>query len=231
MFHLPESRFIAFGIHLLLSLGLFTALSLFCYFILLPGFLFYSEGGLTILTLIGGVDVVLGPLVTLVIYKKTKPKIKMDLAIIALIQIAALLYGLHSLWSVRPMAVFYAKGEYHVAYESDLKESLGFPTPTLAISLPDNHSLYQAVISHKLMTGASYFDDNSRHSAYEEQIPSLSTYGLSIKDANAKGLIKDNSHLMQYKDGPFRVYSFQSSLKPGYMVVNTETGKFVAMVN
>lgn len=230
MFHLPESRFTAFGIHLLLSLGIFTALSLFCYFILLPGFLFYSEGGLTILTLIGGVDVVLGPLITLVIYKKTKPEIKMDLAIIALIQIAALLYGLHSLWSVRPMAVFYAKGEYHVAYESDLKESLGFPTPTLAISVPENQSLYQTVLSNMLMTGESFFADSSRHSAYEEQILSLSGYGLSINGAAARGIIKDDSPQMKYKDGPFRVYSFQSSLKPGYMLVNTETGKFVSMI-
>ncbi len=230
MFHMPESRLTAFGVHLLLSISLFTSLALFCYFILLPGFLFYSEGGEIILTLIGGVDVVLGPLITLVIYKKNKPRIKMDLAIIGIIQLSALIYGLHSLYSVRPMAVFYGNGEYYVAYESDLKKPLGFKTPLLAISLPEQSTLYQTVVTHKLITGESYFENASLYHNYQEQIPTLQNYGFSIGDANLKGVIKNDSPLMEMKDGPYRVYHFISSLAPGYMVVNTETGKFVSMI-
>jgi hypothetical protein len=242
MFHMPESRLVAFGIHLLASFSLFSCLALFTYFILMPGFLFFSEGGVTILSLIGGVDVVLGPLITLIIYKKTKPSIKFDLAVIATIQIAALLYGLHSLWSVRPIAVFYAAGEYHVAYEatfeeltytntSNIPELNQLKPPTVAIELPEGaDSLKQAVFVSIISTGKSYLANSELYSDYKSHIPELKNFGLSPQEAVENLVIKKDSRHAKLDGETFRFYKFTSSLKSGHVLLNAKTGAYIDIV-
>lgn len=242
MFHMPESRFAAFGAHLIVSLALFSGLALFTYFMLLPGFLFYSDGGSTILGLIGGIDVVLGPLITLVIYKKTKPGIKMDLSIIALIQVSALIYGLYSLWSVRPLAVFYAQGEYHVTYQStfaeptfsdisDNKALHNIKTPTYGIDLPEQGpSLSELSFMHVLKTGKSYFSREDLYLPYEEMIPSLKDDAISPSEAVKRLIIKQNSAASKLNPEHFGIFKYVSSASSGYMVLDLRNGKFVQTI-
>ncbi len=241
MFHLPESRFTAFGVHLLVSATLFCLLFSYTYFFLLPGFLFYAEGGQLILSLIGGIDVVLGPLVTLIIYNKYKRGMKFDLCAIALIQIGALLYGLHSMYTVRPLAVFYAQGEFHIAYAttfaeptysdiSNIKALHAFKTPIIAIELPEDQTSLQAVtLTHILNTGESYFAQEALYSAFENEIAKLRDHAMSPQQAVDERIIAQDSALAKLDANHYGVFSFISSLKSGYMVLNLESGKFVAI--
>ncbi|CAG0908405.1 unnamed protein product, partial [Cyprideis torosa] len=54
------------------------------------------------------VDVVLGPLLTLVVYKPLKTTLKIDLGVIAAVQIAALGYGMYTINQAHPLYVAYA---------------------------------------------------------------------------------------------------------------------------
>jgi hypothetical protein len=54
------------------------------------------------------VDIVLGPLLTFVVYKKHKKSLKFDLTVIALIQLAFLSYGVHSVYAARPAFLVFA---------------------------------------------------------------------------------------------------------------------------
>ena len=241
MFHLPESRFTAFVVHLLLSLVIFASLFAFTYFVLLPGFLFYSEGGITILSLIGGIDVILGPLVTLIIYKKTKPSLKFDLSIIALLQIAALLYGLHALWSVRPLAVFYAKGQYHVTYQdtftkptySDISKNEylnRLKPPTLAISVPNADSnLTAQSFAHVISTGTSYFAQQNLYQDYQTQIPLLRQHAMTPEQAVERSFISKDSPLALLDKEKYGFFTFVGNYTTGHLVLDLETGKFIDM--
>ena len=60
-------------------------------------------GGETLLRLLIGVDVVLGPLITLIIFDPEKPRLKYDLAVIAVLQFAALAYGSYVMFEARPV--------------------------------------------------------------------------------------------------------------------------------
>jgi len=242
MLHMPESRFVAFGAHLFLSAFVFSCLALFTYFILLPGFLFYSESGLTILTLIGGVDVVLGPLITLIIYKKTKPSIKLDLSLIALLQIAALIYGVYALWSVRPLAVFYTKDSYHVVYQStfqnptysdisDIGELNKLRPPVIAISLPENiENPNTLLLEYSFRNGKSYFSQQALYKSYAEVIPQLREEGFGLDEATRKNIIKQGSKISKMDANRYRVFRFRGSLNSGYLVIDTLTGKFVDII-
>jgi hypothetical protein len=57
----------------------------------------------TLILLIIGIDLVLGPLLTLIVFDARKKWLKLDLAIIALLQTAALVYGLHQIYTSRPV--------------------------------------------------------------------------------------------------------------------------------
>lgn len=62
-------------------------------------------GGNTLFLLLCGVDVVCGPILTLVLYSPTKPRAKwlLDIGLILLVQLSALVYGLHSIALTRPV--------------------------------------------------------------------------------------------------------------------------------
>lgn len=62
-------------------------------------------GGRELFLLVVGVDIVCGPLLTFIVFSPTKPRGELlrDLALVVLIQIAALGYGLWSVWQARPL--------------------------------------------------------------------------------------------------------------------------------
>ena len=101
------SRFKAFLIHFLISLFVFLIL---LYFILIqwyPSPLFENDGGWRVIRIIVGIDLVLGPLLTLIVFKPGKPGLKFDLTMIAVAQTLALSWGVWTTYNERPAAVIY----------------------------------------------------------------------------------------------------------------------------
>ena len=97
----------ATGIHLCLSVAVFVYLAYQIYFNWYPQPYFSIDGGWQGIRLVGAVDLVLGPLITFLIFNPHKPRreIVFDLAIIVAIQLGALAYGIHATYSQRPVAV------------------------------------------------------------------------------------------------------------------------------
>ncbi len=73
-----------------------------------------------ILAIMLGVDVVLGPLFTLLVYDRRKRRLKWDLATIAALQLAALLYGVHTVYQGRPAFVVLVKDRFEVVSTPDI---------------------------------------------------------------------------------------------------------------
>lgn len=74
----------------------------------------YGElsGGRSLFCLVVGVDVVLGPLITLIVFnrEKTRRHLAMDLTIVGMLQLTALCYGLWTVFMARPVHMVF---EYH----------------------------------------------------------------------------------------------------------------------
>ena len=159
------SRYSAFGIHLLISLGLFLVLGAIITLRWYPDFFFELDGGWEGLRLILGVDLVLGPLLTLIVFNASKPEIKTDLAIIGALQIACLAGGMYVVWSERPLAMVYVDGHFYsmsadawTEVNEPVPDLSGFPGPwpkRIAVELPTDLSTQSDIRGKAFRSGSS----------------------------------------------------------------------------
>ncbi len=121
--HLNLSRFQAFAIHLLISSVVLGSFLAFVFLVWYPRPFFVVEGLVQIVWVLVGVDIVLGPALTLVVFKTGKPGLKRDLSIIAAIQIIGFIYGANTFYQERPyFAVFYDSDYFEVIPASTMKD-------------------------------------------------------------------------------------------------------------
>ena len=97
-----KNKFLASGLHLLISAIIITVFLALIFFIWFPNNLFLA-GASTGLTILIIVDVVLGPLLTFVVFNKEKKSLKFDLTCIALLQLGSFIYGAALVYQERPI--------------------------------------------------------------------------------------------------------------------------------
>ena len=96
------NRWQAAGTHLLICIAIAATVIAVMLGVWYPGPLFEAAGGTGMLYILVGVDVILGPLLTLIVFKSGKRGMKFDLTAIGLVQVAALIYGAHIVYLARP---------------------------------------------------------------------------------------------------------------------------------
>ena len=96
------TRFRASLIHLIISAFVVATILSIVFLFWYPGSTFEIKGAMNPVFVLVGVDLVLGPLLTLIIYKHGKPGLLFDLWFIALVQLTALGYGSYTLYTERP---------------------------------------------------------------------------------------------------------------------------------
>lgn len=106
------TRISAFAIHLTLSLLVFSSLIAILYLYWFPGQLFWIDGGWAGLKLVALVDLVLGPLLTLLLFSPGKKGLKFDMCAIAAFQVAALAYGFYATHQQQTRGLVFADGEF-----------------------------------------------------------------------------------------------------------------------
>ena len=84
---------------------------------------FSFDGGWQVLRIIVLVDVVLGPLLTLIVFRRGKPGIRRDLSVIGAVQVAALLYGAGVMFLYRPAFVVYAENNFFTVANADVERN------------------------------------------------------------------------------------------------------------
>jgi hypothetical protein len=104
------------GICAFIALAVFGGMALVWY----PAPYFEAVGGAKLALTIIGVDVVIGPLITLVVYNPMKKSLRFDLAVVALLQTGALVYGVHVVYTARPVYVVFNVDRFDVVGANEL---------------------------------------------------------------------------------------------------------------
>lgn len=127
----------AAGIHLLVSLVVAGLAAMLVFGLWYPGAYRNLSGGRELFLLITTVDVILGPLLTFVVFdlRKGWPHVRRDLAIIGCIQLVALIYGLHTVYVARPVAMVFEVDRFRVVTANDVHE------PDLPKAKPEYQSM------------------------------------------------------------------------------------------
>jgi len=121
---MPE-RIKAFLIHLAISLVALAAILYVVVYIWYPPPFFAADGGWQGVRIIMGVDLVLGPLLTLAVYNPAKGlgRLKRDLLIIGIIQVCSLAAGTWIVADQRTRMVVFANNRFVSMSESQIRES------------------------------------------------------------------------------------------------------------
>jgi hypothetical protein len=117
----PLSRWRAAGIHLTICAGIAAAVLALMLGVWYPPPLFEAMGGSGLVLILVGVDMVLGPMLTLVVFRSGKRGLKLDLAVIAAFQLSALLYGCHIVALARPAFIVFVKDQFQVSTVAELR--------------------------------------------------------------------------------------------------------------
>lgn len=144
----------AFFVHLFISMAVFVVLLYFIIYKWYPSYYFHIDGGYRGIATIFLVDVVLGPGLTLLLFRQGKPGLKFDMSVIVIFQVVALSWGVWWVYSERPaLTVFYDGGficmKHSEVSEVDLERlNLRDKRPPLLAVLPrpNTYSEYQAML-------------------------------------------------------------------------------------
>jgi hypothetical protein len=100
--HKPATRWGAFFVHLLISAVIFIVITIVVTAIWFPP-PFMPIGGWQGLQIVFLVDMVIGPLLTLIVYDRRKKSLPFDLSAIAALQAGCLLWGMLQVYGERPL--------------------------------------------------------------------------------------------------------------------------------
>lgn len=213
-------RLKAFAFHLLGSATVLTLVlgALFLGWYRWPGW--YLADVLSVSATLAGVDLALGPLLTLIIANPSKPRRELarDIAMIAAAQLAALAYGSGTLWTGRPLFYTFSDDRLEMvrAFEIDAaevklaeQENPGFAPHWYSLPrwvwapLPDDATAANAIIQSAVGGGADVVDMPHLYQSWSAGLPALrlqlkSADKLSNISGTQKTQVKDRMKQLGY---------------------------------
>jgi len=118
------SRYKAFAIHLGLSAIAVSTIMTIVFFVWYPAPTAYIAGAGTIALTLIGVDLLIGPTLTLIVFKSGKPGLVFDIAVIVTVQLCAMLYGTTTLYRERPAYLVFAVDRFNMVAERHIDTAL-----------------------------------------------------------------------------------------------------------
>lgn len=231
-----QSRYAAFVIHLSISFVIFLVLAAIIRFLWYPGVLFATEGGWQGVKLIAGVDLVIGPLLTLLVYNINKPELKRDLAIIGFLQASCLVAGMAVVAHFRPIAVIYAGGTFFVATHERF-ELHNIDTSTIELFENDKPVWINVRLPEKPKERVAFMGEWTRrggldlavshYEVFESGLPLNVNEAVPLETVSKEGFEVGSDRL---KNARNKVYRLQTRYGMYMVIVDTETGTILELL-
>jgi hypothetical protein len=121
-----RDRAVAAGKHLAISLLIAALAALLVFGVWYPYPYREMSSGRELFLLIVTVDVILGPLITFTVFNRSKSRreIMMDLSVVAVLQLAALAYGLWTVAMARPVHLVFEIDRFRVVHRIEVADEL-----------------------------------------------------------------------------------------------------------
>lgn len=121
-----KDRLLASAAHFVLSLGVAALAALLVFGLWYPYPYRELSGGRELFFLIVAVDVVMGPLLTFTVFNRKKPskELRRDLSVIVLLQLAALGYGMWTVFLARPVHLVFEYDRFRAVHAVEVEDAL-----------------------------------------------------------------------------------------------------------
>lgn len=150
------TRWKASAIHLSICAIIALAVLAWMLFVWYPSPYFEALGAGKLSMIIIGIDIVIGPLITLIIYNPLKKSLRFDLAVVALLQLSALVYGVYVVYEARPVYVVFNVDRFDVVAANEID-----PAEREKVTLPEYQSL--PLTGPKIVAAVLPSDREERH--------------------------------------------------------------------
>ncbi len=162
-----------------------------------PGAIAKLQGVSRLVLILIAVDVVLGPVMTLIIFSPSKPLrlLKLDLSIIAMLQLSALAYGLITIFLARPVYIVFNVDRFTIVTAAEIVEDsldraadpayrslpLGRPQ-VVAARLPEDPEARTDLMFASLDGGADVYQYPEHFVAYAEDATAAAARAQPLDD-------------------------------------------------
>lgn len=191
-----SNRIKYFSAHLSTSM----LVAVFClsmvFFMWYPSPLAKAVGVTQIFLMLVIIDVIVGPLLSLLVYKDSKKTLKMDLSIIILIQVVALGYGIYSIAQARPVWIVFNHDQFELVRNNEIRtEHIAqaqpqYQQPTwlqaqyVAVKQADDPQKQQIEQMGAMLNGVSLAQYPERYTPIEQVKEQMKNKALSLSQLN-----------------------------------------------
>lgn len=245
------TKFKAFAIHLGISFLIFLVLAWFLVFRWFPGDLFFINGGWQGLRIIAAVDLVLGPMLTLVLYKPGKPNLKFDMSVIVLMQALALSYGVWAAHQQSIQALAFFEGQFVPVTYDGLKQgdkkmreagkpvqaisTFGTDRPAQIFLVPVPSENYGSYITSVLNGLPELHERSHRYRPLKDNLEKITGYQVTLdqlgeKNGALKQRLDDYFSERGEKPGDFQLYNLQARYSPGIVIVDPQEKQIIDII-
>ena len=238
-----NARIKAFTLHLIASALIALAVIAVVFYIWYPNPLHTAVGVTQIFLILLAVDVVLGPLLTLLVYKVGKKTLAMDLTVIVLLQISALCYGLWTVAEGRPAWLVFAADRFDLVRVLDIDErkldqaDLNYRQPSLlgpqwvAAVNPTDSEERNDILLESVLAGVDIAQRPNLYQPLDSQKESIKKRLLELSDLAANNTVEDIKAVLAKHPKADAWLPLRANNQDMVVLMHKDTAEVVAIVD
>ena len=235
-------RLRCFALHLIASLVLAAIAVSIVFGVLYPSPFGEAVGVTEIFLVLLGVDVVLGPLLTLLVANKEKKTLKFDLSVIVVLQLSAFVYGMSVVASGRPVWIVFSGDRFDLvqAYQlerSDLEKAavkyqrLSWMGPNwVAARMPENVDERNHLTFESVFGGRDLPQRPEMYVPYADEIENVQRHAFALNKLNQFNTPQEVSRVLDDWPEANSYLPMMARAKPMTVLLRRETGQVLGVV-
>lgn len=229
--------------HLSISTLIAIALGILIFFVWYPYPLSKSVGVTQIILLVLIIDIILGPLLGLLVYKEGKKTLKFDLSFIILIQISALIYGIYSIEQGRPAWLVLHVDRFELVRKNDIiLENIDQAHPQfqhvswtkpefVGVKMPESDQQHQDDIFTEVLGGISIAQRPERYVELSQTKEQIQQRALPLKELEQyNSQVEIEKKLFKYPEADAWL-PLKANAVDMVVLIHKETAEVIKIVN
>ena len=213
------------------------------FFIWYPFPLAIAVGVTNIFLMLLVIDVILGPILGLLVYKEGKKTLKFDLIVIIIIQIAALCYGVYSIEQGRPAWLVYNVDRFDLVRKNDIIlenidqaqpqfQHVSWASPQFAaVKLAASAQQRQDDMFTEALEGISIAQKPERYVDFVQAKPQLQQRTKSLKELNQYNDVKQVERIVSKYPQATGFVPLKANAVDMTVLINKDKGEVIKIVD